>query len=72
MIENILIRKQTPSEGMYLYRFDENSNTYTISKQVFLGKEDVEWEECNEEQKNEFEAHNAKIQEEMDTKINEL
>ena len=31
MIENILIRKQTPTDGKYLYRFDEQSNRYYIS-----------------------------------------
>ena len=66
MIEQIIIRKQTPTEGKYLYRLDEQSNTYTISTQVYLGKNDTEWDECNEEQKIAFEAHNAKVQEEMD------
>lgn len=71
MIEQIIIRKQTPTEGKYLYRLDEDSNTYTISTQVFLGKNDTEWDECTEEQKIAFEAHNAKVQEEMDAKMNE-
>ena len=61
MIENILIRKQTPAEGMYLYCMDANSNTYIISTCVYLGKDDTEWEECNEEQKAEFEAHNEQV-----------
>lgn len=71
MIENIIIRKQTPTEGMWLYRLDENSNTYTISKQVYLGKNDTEWDECTEEQKTAFEAHNAKVQEEMESQLTE-
>jgi hypothetical protein len=58
MIENILIRKQTPTEGMWLYRFD--GTQYIISNCVYLGKNDTEWEECNEEQKVEFEKHNEK------------
>ena len=65
MIENIIIRKQTPSEGKYLYRFD--GRMYIISTQVYLGKNDTEWEECTEEQKMEFERYN----EELLTKISE-
>ena len=65
MIENILIRKQTPSEGKYLYRFD--GTQYIISNCVYLGKNDTEWEECTEEQKIEFERYN----EELLTKISE-
>ena len=64
MIENILIRKQTPSEGKYLYRFD--GHMYIISTQVYLGKNDTEWEECTEEEKVEFEKHNEEVM-----KINE-
>lgn len=64
MIENILIRKQTPSEGKYLYRFNEESNIYYISETVYLGKSDTEWDECDEAQKAEFEAHNEKIEKE--------
>ena len=66
MIEQIIIRKQTPTEGKYLYRLDENSNTYIISTLVYLGKNDTEWDECTEELKNAFEAHNAKVQEEQE------
>lgn len=59
MIENILIRKQTPTEGKYLYRSD--GTQYIISNCVYLGKNDTEWEECTEEQKVEFEKHNERI-----------
>ena len=59
MIENILIRKQTPTEGKYLYRFD--GTQYIISNCVYLGKNDTEWEECDEVQKAKFEAHNAAV-----------
>lgn len=62
MVENILIRKQTPSEGKWLYRLDENSNIYTISKQVYLGKNDTEWDECSEEQKSAFDEHNKQVE----------
>lgn len=58
MIENILIRKQTPTTGKFLYRFDENSNRYFISTTVYLGKSDTEWDECDEAQKIAFEKHN--------------
>ena len=59
MIENILIRKQTPStDGNYLYRFDEQSNRYYISTCVYLGKADTEWDECTEDEKIAFEKHN--------------
>ena len=64
MIENILIRKQTPSEGKYLYRFNKESNIYYISETVYLGKSDTEWDECDEAQKVEFEAHNEKVEKE--------
>lgn len=66
MIENILIRKQTPSEGMWLTQFDANSNLYTDSKQVYLGKEDTEWDECTEKEYQEHLAHNARVQEEQE------
>lgn len=66
MIENILIRKQTPAEGKWLYRLDENSNTYLVTKTAYLGKNDTEWDECTEEQKSAFEAHNAKVQAEQE------
>lgn len=59
MIENILIRKQTPTEGKYLYRFD--GTQYIISNCVYLGKNDTEWEECDETQKVEFEKHNEEV-----------
>lgn len=58
MIENILIRKQTPTDGKYLYRFDEQTNRYFISTCAYLGKSDTEWDECDEEQKIAFEKHN--------------
>lgn len=58
MIENILIRKQTPTDGKYLYRFDENTNRYFISQCVYLGKSDTEWDECTEDEKIAYEKHN--------------
>ena len=67
MIENILIRKQTPTDGKFLYRFDENSNRYYVSTCVYLGKADTEWDECTEEQKLAFDKHN----EEQDAKDRE-
>jgi hypothetical protein len=66
MIENILMRKQTPKEGMWLTRFDKQSNTYIDTQCAYLGKEDTEWDECSEEQHQEHLAYNAKVQEEMD------
>jgi hypothetical protein len=71
MIENILIRKQTPSEGMWLTQFDANSNTYTDSKQVYLGKGAEEWAECTEEQHQEHMVHNERVQEEMEKAMEE-
>lgn len=66
MIENILIRKQTPSEvNKWLYRYDTTSNTYILTQCAYLGKEDVEWDECTEDEKNKFEVHNEKINEEI-------
>lgn len=62
MIENILIRKQTPTTGKFLYRFDEENNRYFISTTVYLGKNDTEWDECDEAQKVEFEKHNEEVE----------
>ena len=59
MIENILIRKQTPQDSKYLYRLD--GTQYIISNCVYLGKNDTEWEECDEAQKVEFEKHNEEM-----------
>lgn len=67
MIENIIIRKQTPTEGKYLYRFDEQSNRYFISTCAYLGKADTEWDECSEDEKLSYEKHN----EEQDVKEKE-
>jgi hypothetical protein len=66
MIENILIRKQTPQEGMWLTRFDEKSNTYNDTKCAYLGKEDTEWDECTEQEHKEHITHNARVQEEQE------
>lgn len=66
MIENILIRKQTPAEGMWLTQFDINSNTYTDSKQVYLGKGAIEWTECTEQEHQEHLAHNEQVRLEME------
>ena len=66
MIENILIRKQTPSEGRWLTQFDANFNTYTDSKQVYLGKDAIEWAECTEEEHQEHLAHNEQVYLEME------
>lgn len=53
-----MIRKQVASEGKYLYRLVDNQ--YIISSEIYLGKNDTEWDECDEEQKVEFEKHNEK------------
>ena len=53
-----MIRKQVASEGKYLYRLVDNQ--YIISSEIYLGKNDAEWEECTEEQKVAFEKHNEK------------
>lgn len=63
MIQEILIRKQTPQEGMWLTRFDEQSNTYIDTQCAYLGKEDTEWAECTETQHQEHLAHNVRVQE---------
>ena len=66
MIENILIRKQTPSEGMWLTRFDANSNTYNDTQCAYLGKEDTEWAECTEKEHQEHLVHNERVREEQE------
>ena len=68
--EQVTLRKQVPSaDGLWIYR--KIDNQYIIRPFVWLGKEDTEWDECNEEQKIAFEAHNAKVREEMDAQMNE-
>lgn len=63
-------RKQIASDGKYLYRMIDNQ--YIISKEVYLGKNDTEWEECTEEQKVEFEKHNQEqIEKELEVVENE-
>lgn len=54
-----MIRKQVASEGKYLYRLVDNQ--YIISSEIYLGKNDTEWEECTEEEKVEFEKHNEEV-----------
>jgi hypothetical protein len=71
MIENILIRKQTPAEGKWLTRFDANSNTYNDTQCAYLGKEDTEWAECSEAEHQEHMAHNERVREEMEKAMEE-
>lgn len=67
--EQVTLRKQVPSQdGLWIYR--KIDNQYIIRQFVWLGKEDTEWDECNEEQKIEFEKHNAKVQEEQENAMN--
>lgn len=63
--EQITMRKQVASkDNLYIYRLINNQ--YIIRKFVWLGKEDTEWDECNEVQKAEFEARNAAVQAELE------
>jgi hypothetical protein len=71
MIQEILIRKQTPQEGMWLTRFNEQSNTYNDTQCAYLGKDDTEWDECSEEQHQEHLSHNERVQEEMEKAMEE-
>ena len=65
IIEQITMRKQVPSkDNLYIYRLIDNQ--YIIRKFVWLGKEDTEWDECDETQKAEFEAHNVAVQAELE------
>lgn len=67
--EQVTLRKQVPSqEGMWLYQFVDNR--YNIAPFVWLGKEADLWEECDEEQKATFEAHNAALDAEMEAEMN--
>jgi hypothetical protein len=71
MIQEILIRKQTPQDGMWLTRFDEQSNTYIDTQCAYLGKEDTEWAECTEEEHQEHLAHNEQVRLEMEKAMEE-
>lgn len=67
--EQITMRKQVPSkDNLYIYRLIDNQ--YVIRKFVWLGKEDTEWDECDETQKVEFEDHNAAVQAELEKELN--
>ena len=69
IIEQVTMRKQVPSkDNLYIYRLIDNQ--YVIRKFVWLGKEDTEWDECDEVQKAEFEAHNAAVQAELEKELN--
>lgn len=69
IVEQITMRKQVPSkDNLYIYRLVNNE--YIIRKFVWLGKEDTEWDECNEIQKAEFEAHNAAVLAELEKELN--
>lgn len=69
IIEQVTMRKQVPSkDNLYIYRLIDNE--YVIRKFVWLGKEDTEWDECDEVQKAEFEAHNADVQAELEKELN--
>ena len=71
IIEQITMRKQVPSkENLYLYRLIDNQ--YVITKFVWLGKEDTEWDECDEVQKAKFKAHNAAVQAELEKGLMEV
>jgi hypothetical protein len=70
IIEQVTMRKQVPSkDNLYIYRLIDNQ--YVIRKFVWLGKEDIEWDECDETQKAEFEAYNAAVQAELEKQSNE-
>jgi hypothetical protein len=69
IIEQVTMRKQVPSKNnLYIYRLIDNQ--YIVRKFVWLGKEDTEWDECDEVQKAEFEAHNAAVQAELEKDLN--
>lgn len=69
IVEQVTMRKQVPSkDNLYIYRLIDNQ--YVIRKFVWLGKEDTEWDECDEVQKAEFEAHNAAVQAELEKELN--
>jgi hypothetical protein len=71
MIQEILIRKQTPQDGMWLTRFDEQSNRYIETQCAYLGKEDTEWAECTEEEHQDHLAHNEQVRLEMEKAMEE-
>lgn len=71
MIQEILIRKQTPADGKWLTRFDKQSNTYNDTKCAWLGKEDTEWAECTEKEYQEHLAHNKRVREEQEKAMDE-
>lgn len=70
-IQQIIIRKQIPSNGMWLTRFNEEWGTYSDTKCVYLAKEDVEWAECTEQEHQEHLAHNEQVRLEMEKAMEE-
>lgn len=63
------MRKQNANKGNYLYRLIDNY--YVFTTEVYLGKNDTKWEECTEQEYQEYLAHNVRIQEEELKRINE-
>ena len=66
-----LIREQKASEGMWLTRYDKVSNIYIDTDVVWLGKDDVEYQECTEDEHQEHMVHNNKVRDEMLKAMNE-
>lgn len=65
------IREQKASEGMWLTRYDKVSNIYIDTDVVWLGKDDVEYPECTEQEHQEHMAHNERVRKEQEKAMNE-
>lgn len=65
MIEEIILRKQTPTApNEWLY--EDNQDGRFFCKEVYLGKHAEPWHECTDSQKEEYEL--LKAQEEQESK----
>lgn len=58
------MKKQTANKGNYLYRLIDNY--YVFTTEVYLGKNDTKWEECTEQEYQEYLAHNEKVLKEQE------
>lgn len=68
MIENIMIHKQTASEGHKLVSRSE-SGFYILNDSVYLGRDAKEWDECTLEQAAEYERINEQMIEETQAEV---
>lgn len=71
MIENIILRKQTATEGHKLYQLQDDGY-YNVTDSVFLGISAEEWPECTEEEAEKFLKHNEELDKKQSLEYEEM